>query len=174
MTESKEPREVLLKKKSKPSISSDYDAINAHPEHLCDQKDLEAERILGYIRYVEESAYDALKAENEKFEKMIHLGISFQDLIDDNKYGEGMKNYPSYVELQSELERRTKDVNAAFGFQTKLKQRLAECEKALSNFEEYFKAIRDGEYPDDRPRLKSVEEVLLMISEKYFKKWGER
>lgn len=52
-----------------------------------------------------EKERDALKAENEKLEKMIHMGIGFEDLIDDTKYGEGLKKYPTYVELQAEVER---------------------------------------------------------------------
>lgn len=55
--------------------------------------------------------------------------------------------------LQSELERRTKDVDAAFGFQAKLKQRLAECEKLILKMRGYG---YNGIFPIDE----------------YFKKWG--
>lgn len=52
----------------------------------------------------------ALKAENEKLEKMIHMGIGFEDLIDDTKYGAGLEKYPTYLELQAEVG-RLKDEN---------------------------------------------------------------
>lgn len=62
MTESK-AREFLLKKKEHSTIDSDYNAIEAHPESECDPKDIEAEKILKYIRVIEKSYADKLQAE---------------------------------------------------------------------------------------------------------------
>ena len=62
MTESK-AREFILKKKEHSTIDSDYNAIEAHPESECDPKDIEAEKILKYIRVIEKSYADKLQAE---------------------------------------------------------------------------------------------------------------
>ena len=62
MTESK-AREFILKKKEKQTIDADYNAIEAHPESECDPKDIEAEKILKYIRVIEKSFADQLQVE---------------------------------------------------------------------------------------------------------------
>lgn len=62
-----EVKEFLLKKLSKPVISRDYDAILAHPESECDPDDIKAEKMLGYVRCVPKSDYDAVVKEREKW-----------------------------------------------------------------------------------------------------------
>lgn len=48
---------------------------------------------------------ELLRTEKDSLEKMIHLGIGFQDLVDDTRYGAGMTKFPTYQELQAEIEK---------------------------------------------------------------------
>lgn len=96
MTESK-PSEFLLKKKERQTIDADYNAIEAHPESECDPKDVEAEKILKYIRVIEKSAYGQIQSELKAKDELLRECEYLLSVAHKNLYFEGSEIYEDRI-----------------------------------------------------------------------------
>ena len=97
MTPESKAREFLLKKKERQTIDADYNAIEAHPESECDAKDIEAEKILKYIRVIEKSYADKLQSELKAKDELLRECEDLLSVAHKNLYFEGSEIYEDRI-----------------------------------------------------------------------------